>query len=605
VNAWSWLGLALALVFVVDGLKLRRRLGALSVLSPAPGPGGDTHVLLLGPGVEVSEGDRMAAIAFSQAQGLDVLDLVPGRFGALRAMTFCQVVDPATYRALPLARGFTAGHALVVSRDLLAKTGLADLRPDTGLAFLRVAQKLKRYAPRSFDFAVAPGLVPVPQPAVDRFAIARELFLELTPTVLAGQLLLFALVIATAVWGGPVGGSALLAFQLQPALALAGLPAAPFANGGLWLAILFSLPIQLWEWFENVAAAQPDPDREAASQRLRAGYQKDLGQGLDRFFEPRRESCYVCGGKRLAVERRQRDLLQHKPGTFTLEHCLDCGHIFQNPRLSLAGLAFYYGDFYDGLGESSAETMFGLETESYLARAHELDGKSPRRWLDVGGGYGHFCLVARDLMPDTHFDCLDMSESVEEGARRGWAERGRRGLFPELAPTFAGEYDVVSLSHCLEHTRDPRAELAAAHVALAEGGRLLIEVPDPESILRKVFRSRWLPYFQPQHQHLLSVQNLQRLLGEAGFEVERVVRGEAHIGVDAFFAAFLTLDWWGPPTDLPWREAGGAGGRWRRSLVWGLGMPLLVAAGLFDGGVKRLRSIAGISNAYRVLARRV
>ena len=479
MNGWSWLGLALALLFVVDGLKLRRRLGALSILSPAPGPVDDTYVLLLAPGVAVNDGDRMAAVAFSRAHGLDALDLLPGRWEPLRAMTFCQVVDPAAYRALPLAPGFTAGHALVVSRDLLAKTGLADARPDTGLAFLRVAQKLKRYAPRTFDFAVVPGLVPVRQPAADWFAIAREALLELTPSVLAGQLLLFALVVATAVWGGPVGGSALLAFQLQPALALAGLPLAPFANG-LGLAILLSLPIQLWELFENVAAARPDPEREAASQRLRVGYQTALAQGLDRFFEPRRESCYVCGGKRLAVERRQKDLLQHKPGSFTLERCLDCRHIFQNPRLSLAGLAFYYGDFYDGLGESFAETMFGLETESYLARAHELDGKTPGRWLDVGGGYGHFCLIARDVLPQTHFDCLDMSESVEEGARRGWAERGRRGLFPELAPTFAGEYDVVSLSHCLEHTRDPRAELAAAHVALARDGRLLIEVPDPE-----------------------------------------------------------------------------------------------------------------------------
>ena len=33
---------------------------------------------------------------------------------------------------------------------------------------------------------------------------------------------------------------------------------------------------------------------------------------------------------------------------FTLEQCGDCGHVFQNPRLTPEGLEFYYRDFYDG-----------------------------------------------------------------------------------------------------------------------------------------------------------------------------------------------------------------------------------------------------------------
>jgi SAM-dependent methyltransferase len=604
MNAWSWLGLALAVLFVVDGLKLRRRLAALPLLRPATPVEGppleDTHVLLLAPGVELEATDRMAAIAFAQTHRLDALDLVPGRWGAFRAMAFAQVVDPTVYRTQPLAPGFTAGHALVVSRVLLARTGISEQPPESGLAFLRVAQKLKRYAPRSFDFAIAPGLRAVPQLAVDRFAVARELFLDLTPSVLAGQLLIFSLVIATAALGGWMGWAGLAAFQLQPALALVALP---IAAEGLAIAVLLTLPMQLWEWLANLAAAQPDPVRQATIEALRSGYRAELAQGLDRFFEPRRESCYVCGGNHLEVERRLPDLLQHKPGKFTLERCRDCRLLFQNPRLSLAGLAFYYRDFYDGLGESWLETVFGLSIDSYLGRAHELEGKAPRRWLDVGGGYGHFCLIARDVLPETRFDCLDMSESVEEAVRRGWADRGHRGLFPELAPTLAGEYDVVSLSHCLEHTRDPRAEIAAAHVALAKGGFLLIEVPDPESILRKLFRSRWLPYFQPQHQHLLSVGNVKVLLGEAGFEVERVVRGGAHTGYDAFFATFLTLDRWAPPTDLPWRDTS-PGGSWWRGFVWGLGMPLLLSAVAFDTGVRSLLSVPRVSNAYRVLARR-
>src|SRR5207237_653225 len=72
------------------------------------------------------------------------------------------------------------------------------------------------------------------------------------------------------------------------------------------------------------------------------------------------------------VHLRSRDLLQHKPGRFTLARCRACRHIFQNPRLSLAGLDFYYKDFYDGIGEAGMEFIFGYGVAPYLARARMM-----------------------------------------------------------------------------------------------------------------------------------------------------------------------------------------------------------------------------------------
>ena len=43
-------------------------------------------------------------------------------------------------------------------------------------------------------------------------------------------------------------------------------------------------------------------------------------------------------------------------------------------------------------------------------------------------------------------------------------------MFPELAPTMAGAYDVVSMHHYLEHTREPNDELKAARRVLRPGG---------------------------------------------------------------------------------------------------------------------------------------
>lgn len=597
MNGWTIVGVALALLFVLDGLKVRRRLGALPRV-PAGGEGGGNFALLLAHGATLTENAQRSAETFAKAEGLTVLDLLPARWPAARALGFAQMVDAPTFRQSPLAPGFSAGQALLVDRDLLDRTGLPEMPPDGDAAFVDLARQLKRYAPTGFGFAVCEDLQPRRPTAGERYDLLRNLFLDLTPAVLGGQLALLGLTLAAALRGGWPGAAGLVALHLQPAIGLAGVA---LVAPDLALAVLLAWPRQLWDWVTAIAAARPDSVREAAVEARRPAYEAELASGVDRFLEQATAQCYVCRGKQLRPELRVDDLLQHKPGRFTVMRCLDCGHLFQNPRLNLDGLAFYYRDFYDGLGERWLETVFGLTLDSYLDRARQIGDPKPDRWLDVGGGYGHFALAARAVWPDTRFDCLDMGDAVDEGLRRGWIDRGFRGLLPDLARQLRGEYDVVSLSHCLEHTRDPRAELAAAREVLRPGGRLLIEVPDPESVLRRVFRSRWLPYFQPQHQHLLSAGNLGRLLQEAGFTVERVDR-RAHTGFDTFFAVFQALDRLVLP-DLPWRPRRPAGAAVARWAAFCLGAPFLLGAVLCDAGIRSLLAVPGVSNAYRVLAR--
>ena len=278
--------------------------------------------------------------------------------------------------------------------------------------------------------------------------------------------------------------------------------------------------------------------------------------------------------------------------------------IFQNPRLSLEGLDYYYEDFYDGLGEDFTEFIFGATDHSYVGRAEMVEGHTvPERWLDVGAGHGHFCLVARDRWPDTGFDGLDLSDSIDEAARRGWVDHGYRGLFPELAPTIAGAYDVVSMHHYLEHTREPLEELDAARTALAPDGLLLIELPDPESRYGRILGRWWIPWFQPQHQHLIPIDRLCEHLADRGFEVLARDRAAAHQTVDVVIAAWLWLNHF-VPADAPWTPKGSPLRGLARVAVIAAGAPLLLAAFLADQVANVVIQRRDRGNTYRVLARR-
>ncbi|MEU8712670.1 MULTISPECIES: class I SAM-dependent methyltransferase [unclassified Streptomyces] len=341
---------------------------------------------------------------------------------------------------------------------------------------------------------------------------------------------------------------------------------------------------------------------------LRSAYQRDLADGVDRFFEPRRTACPWCGSGRLTTRLRTTDLLQHKPGRFLLDRCQECGHTFQNPRLNETGLDFYYRDFYDGLGEQRMSGTFGGRTKMYRGRAAAMlpHDATPKNWLDVGTGHGHFCEAAREVLPGTAFDGLDFTDGVELAAREGRVERAYRGAFPELAPDLTAAYDVVSMFHYLEHSTDPDDELRAAHRTVRPGGHLLIEVPDPQSRYARLLGRWWLPWLQPQHLHFVPVANLRARLTELGFTVVAEQHAEAHDPVDLLAAVWLALDHTAPREDAPWlSRPPGALRRTARAALLLAGIPALVAGTLADRfAVRPLAHRLRVSNAYRIVARR-
>lgn len=344
----------------------------------------------------------------------------------------------------------------------------------------------------------------------------------------------------------------------------------------------------------------------------RAFYTAQLAGGVDRFFGPRRPDCPWCGSHRLKVEVRSRELFQRKPGTFTLERCRTCGFVFQNPRLTGEGLNFYYRDFYDGRGAAQADEMSSYGEPANVARAQLVarhagpDG--PRSWLDVGTGWGYFAKHAAGVLPNTVFDGLDQGSGVDSALERGWLSHAyRESSFPELGEELRGRYDVISMHHYLEHTLDPRAELAAAAKALEPGSLLEIEMPDIECALRHVFRSWWIPYFQPQHLNFPPVANLLQALVEHGFCPLEVQQTEAHQPVEVLMAAVFALTKVARDPNHPWLPADPP--QWRRKVnqvAWAKVFPPLLQASLkadalLGKGVQRTLSHG---NAYRIVARR-
>ncbi len=599
------LGAATTVGLVANGLRLRRRATALARVAPgaAPAPDLGRWRVITATGVELEPSAVAAAIGWAEAEGLDAVDVVPTDLPVERALDLFRQVDPAAYRTDPLLEGRTAGHAVVVREDVAKRADLptGSIPP---AEFVELARQVKRFAPRTSDVAVVPGVRALAEDLDDRRAVQKEQWDRYStlaigiPAVQLGALGVGA-VVAPA-WGVP----AMAAYLLQPLLVHVGGDQAVRPRD-----LARHVPRR---WVDEVRrligtaqATAPPGITARTSQELRPHYAAELEQGLARFFEARATACPWCGSGELSLKISSPDLIQQKPGTFDLDECGACGHIFQNPRLSIEGLDFYYRDFYDGLGAGEMERIFASEREQYDGRVEMVAEHTapPRRWLDVGTGHAHFCLVAQGRWPEAIFEGVDMSSSIEEAADRGWVATGHRGLFPELAPSLADRYDVVSMHHYLEHTREPKEELDAAATVLEPGGHLMIEVPDPECVWGRLLGNRWLPWFQPQHQHFVSLGNLEEALEARGFTVVARHRTRANQALDLLAGMWLSLGQIAPRPGMPWLAPATLASRTWRTAVCVAALPLMAGVAVLDKAMGAIPRPDGIGNTYRVLAR--
>ncbi|MER5291007.1 class I SAM-dependent methyltransferase [Streptomyces pharetrae] len=331
-------------------------------------------------------------------------------------------------------------------------------------------------------------------------------------------------------------------------------------------------------------------------------YKTQVAEGVDRFFQDRRPDCPWCGSVSIGKVFHSRDVLQAKPGTFVLDRCRACGHIFQNPQLNIDGLNFYYRNSSDLVGTKGVDLLVMLARGCLRRRALMVQPyAAPRKWLDVGASYGHFCRVARQLWPNTTFDGVDIDDGILVAQRRGWIDKAYQGMFHDLAPTLPERYDMVSMHQYLEHTIDPRRELQLAAQVLNPGGHVLIEVPDPECPPARLFGRYWYAWTQPQHLHMFPLDNLKEALTSAGFTIKAVER-RSDVRLDFSAAARILLFMelgpkpgraWAPRPATPIDHA-------RRIAALALGGLAIPACVFLDQTLGRL--LLGNRNAYRVLA---
>src|SRR5262249_23221913 len=249
--------------------------------------------------------------------------------------------------------------------------------------FVRLARTLKKYASDRADVAIAPTLKASPDNHFSDWRVFSAALGGMANSMFMLKAIMLIVILLGLFLFPAAGIGALVIFHAQVLVAFAGTKMHP---RDLVRTLFLRTPFELLSWFRLLRTRLRVPQTLVNSVNARRPfYQEALVAGAAGLFEERRQNCPVCASTALKTWLRSPDIIQRKPGRFILDRCSDCGHVFQNPKLTAAGLNFYYADFYDGLGAESLETMFRARPKVYEERAAVIRGlAAPQRWLDVG-----------------------------------------------------------------------------------------------------------------------------------------------------------------------------------------------------------------------------
>lgn len=266
--------------------------------------------------------------------------------------------------------------------------------------------------------------------------------------------------------------------------------------------------------------------------------------------------CPLCGSVRrhLLYDGLTDRVFGVAPGVWTLYMCEQCQVAWLDPRPDKASIGRAYETYFTHVADDDAS----LEPRSALVRrlhawiddyqrarygvartgtantgrwivpllppirakadaaCRHLPRPSPqaRRLLDVGFGNGGFLKLA--IRMGWNAAGIDFDEKAVRVAR-AQALEVRCGSVAELLSEDA-RYDVITISHVIEHVHDPHALLLQAFSLLQPGGLLWLETPNIQSDGARRFGRDWLNLDPPRHLVLFNSNSLRSSLMRAGFD---------------------------------------------------------------------------------------
>lgn len=260
-----------------------------------------------------------------------------------------------------------------------------------------------------------------------------------------------------------------------------------------------------------------------------------------------RTKCYLCGAEGNVLYSDVYDRHWNVEGRWNLRQCPNarCQLIWLDPCPVTEDIPLMYAEYFthDGGFQGAAENLRNRILPYVVSgkKPSQNSLKNPVYWglsrisvsrdfaagalmwledapagevLDFGFGAGQFLVRLRDL--GWRVSGVEFDPKVLKTAREELGIDARASIFDFPA----NKFDVITLSHVIEHVPDPIATMRECASRLKPGGQLVLATPNTNSMGHKRFGVDWRPLDPPRHLFLFSPKSLAQCAEKADLKVK-------------------------------------------------------------------------------------
>jgi len=224
------------------------------------------------------------------------------------------------------------------------------------------------------------------------------------------------------------------------------------------------------------------------------------------------QSCYVCSNEKLKVISE----IDRYGFYYPTAICENCGNVQQSEYYTKEVLADFYSNVYRKIyGSQRPQDFFndqkkgkGIEIFNFIKSVIK-----PKRVLEVGCGAGGILSVFCDN--GCEVIGLDFDDDYLNVARKNGITT-ITGSLDKLGSK--DKYDLIILSHVLEHIIEPAEFLGTLIEHLEDTGVIYIEVPSLNNVSEGGYKYDLLRYWQNAHSIHFTVATLNLLCKKVGLQ---------------------------------------------------------------------------------------
>lgn len=249
--------------------------------------------------------------------------------------------------------------------------------------------------------------------------------------------------------------------------------------------------------------------------------------------------CPACGHVGTPRHQNVEDYYFNSPGTWSLTNCPQCQTMWLDPAPLAEEIGKAYANYHThtSVRKSGATSTLrkisqkilhwrllfsdldyqSMVREQKKFRYLNLQNLNKGKMLDVGCGGGRFLYRMKRI--GWQVEGVDFDAAATSKVQSKYGFPVHTGDLRDICLA-ANSYDLIVMSHSIEHVCDPVSLLREAQRLLKQGGRLVIVTPNSKSIAHRRFGVFWRGLEVPRHIQIFSLTGLKLLLEKIGFDIE-------------------------------------------------------------------------------------